>query len=141
MGRPRTTARDSKHAVRLKKSRRYESRNRLKRRQKSLKWARLHPIQAAALHRRGCLRKLGLTEEDYARLYAAQKGRCAICGRKETAQLRGTEKRLAVDHCHKTQKVRGLLCQRCNQSLGLMEENIGNLAQMIEYLQRYASLS
>ncbi|MFD4905010.1 endonuclease VII domain-containing protein [Kitasatospora purpeofusca] len=52
----------------------------------------------------------GLTSEDYQALFEAQDGACAIC--RETR--RG---HLAVDHCHKTEAIRGLLCQRCNGQL------------------------
>ncbi|WP_260988062.1 endonuclease VII domain-containing protein [Streptomyces sp. CFMR 7] len=52
----------------------------------------------------------GLTAEDYAKLLAYQGGRCAIC--RETRRTN-----LAVDHCHKTEAVRGLLCARCNGQL------------------------
>ncbi|MCZ0976200.1 endonuclease VII domain-containing protein [Streptomyces albulus] len=52
----------------------------------------------------------GLRPGEYDRLFAAQGGRCAICG--------GARKqRLSVDHCHKTQLVRGLLCRMCNGRL------------------------
>ncbi|WP_338781759.1 endonuclease VII domain-containing protein [Streptomyces sp. DG1A-41] len=52
----------------------------------------------------------GLSAEEYQRLFEAQGGRCAIC--QETRKTN-----LAVDHCHKTEAVRGLLCARCNGQL------------------------
>ncbi|MEU5957577.1 endonuclease VII domain-containing protein [Streptomyces sp. NPDC047525] len=52
----------------------------------------------------------GLTSEEYQRLLEAQGGRCAIC--RETRKTN-----LAVDHCHTTEAVRGLLCARCNGQL------------------------
>ncbi|MFG3582579.1 endonuclease VII domain-containing protein [Streptomyces sp. NPDC047990] len=52
----------------------------------------------------------GLSSEEYALLFAYQGGRCAIC--KETRRSN-----LAVDHDHKTEAIRGLLCQRCNGQL------------------------
>lgn len=52
----------------------------------------------------------GITSEEYAALFKAQEGRCAICRETRT-------KNLAVDHCHKTGAIRGLLCQRCNGHL------------------------
>lgn len=51
-----------------------------------------------------------LTNEEYQTLFEAQGGRCAIC--QETRRTN-----LAVDHCHKTEAIRGLLCQRCNGQL------------------------
>ena len=57
----------------------------------------------------------GISLDDYARMFTAQKGLCAICGK-------GPQKNhLHVDHCHKTQKVRGLLCSMCNGNLGWLE--------------------
>lgn len=51
-----------------------------------------------------------ITLEEYNALFAAQEGRCAIClGKRREA--------LSVDHCHKTNQVRGLLCRRCNGRL------------------------
>ncbi|MCX4685457.1 endonuclease VII domain-containing protein [Kitasatospora purpeofusca] len=52
----------------------------------------------------------GLSAEDYQALFEAQDGRCAIC-------LETRRTNLAVDHCHKTEAIRGLLCQRCNGQL------------------------
>ncbi len=52
----------------------------------------------------------GLSAEDYKSLLEAQEGKCAIC--RETRKTN-----LAVDHCHKTEAVRGLLCARCNGQL------------------------
>jgi Recombination endonuclease VII len=61
---------------------------------------------------RACLlKKYGLTIETYDLILAAQDGRCAIC------QCVPRTRRLAVDHCHKTNAVRGLLCTRCNHKL------------------------
>lgn len=60
--------------------------------------------------------KFGLTLEDYDNMLEYQKGVCAICGETNSS---GT--RLAVDHDHKTDEIRGLLCQRCNTHLGWYE--------------------
>ncbi|MCY0963017.1 endonuclease VII domain-containing protein [Streptomyces sp. H27-H5] len=52
----------------------------------------------------------GLSANEYQRLFEHQDGRCAIC--RETRKTN-----LAVDHCHKTEAIRGLLCARCNGQL------------------------
>ncbi|HLE80784.1 MAG TPA: endonuclease domain-containing protein [Dehalococcoidia bacterium] len=57
------------------------------------------------------LKRLGLTPADYEIFLEVQGGLCAFCGRVPT------HRRLAVDHNHKTGKVRGLLCYRCNRFL------------------------
>lgn len=56
------------------------------------------------------LNTYGLTAEDYQTLMDFQNGRCAIC-------LETRKTNLAVDHCHKTEAIRGLLCARCNGQL------------------------
>lgn len=56
-------------------------------------------------------RELGVTDAEYERMLAAQDGHCALCP--STPKTR----RLHVDHDHKTGRVRGLLCHRCNRGL------------------------
>ena len=61
----------------------------------------------------------GITVEDYERMVEAQGGVCAICGKSSQEANPGHWKeRLAVDHCHETGKVRGLLCNNCNAGIG-----------------------
>ena len=72
----------------------------------------------------------GMTTEQYDMLLKRQQGCCAICG---TAPR---TRRLAVDHDHKTGKVRGLLCKRCNHNLlGAAHDQIPLLRKAIAYLQ------
>lgn len=66
-------------------------------------------------------KRFGIDEEDYNLLLKLQNKRCAICGRREMAKVNGVVRRLAVDHSHKTGKVRGLLCSKCNGTLGWYE--------------------
>lgn len=72
----------------------------------------------------------GLSTKQYYDLFIEQNGRCLIC--KETSP----KKKLAVDHCHKTNKVRGLLCQSCNIALGLFKDNTTVLMNAVEYLSK-----
>jgi len=60
-------------------------------------------------------RKYGLEVADYEAMLAAQNGLCALCGGPPGKY------RMAVDHCHQTGRVRGLLCNGCNRSLGWVE--------------------
>lgn len=79
--------------------------------------------------------KYNITLEDYNNLFTKENGRCHICNLSESRKgTHGKIKRLSVDHCHKTGKVRGLLCQRCNSVLGYIEDNKNLLKQMIKYL-------
>lgn len=68
----------------------------------------------------------GLTLEDYERLISAQTA-CDICG--------ATGGRKNLDHDHKTGVLRGVLCTRCNLSLGASKDSIGLLEKMIAYLK------
>ena len=58
--------------------------------------------------------KFGLTIEQYNEIFESQNGVCLICGNIETRTRRGKPTRLAIDHCHISGKVRGLLCSACN---------------------------
>lgn len=73
---------------------------------------------------------------DYNKMLAAQNYVCAICGKPEKTihHVTNEPKALAVDHCHKTGKVRGLLCQRCNRVLGKVRDSIDLLDKMKVYL-------
>jgi hypothetical protein len=76
----------------------------------------------------------GVTVEWYNEQYEKQNGVCAICKRAETAKIRGKVVRLAVDHCHKTGKVRGLLCMQCNRGIGNLNHDARILQSALEYL-------
>ena len=68
-----------------------------------------------------------LPESSYNAMWLAQDGKCAIC-------RQVCIKALAVDHCHKTGKIRGLLCMRCNTALGMFKDDPALLLKAIEYL-------
>ncbi len=81
--------------------------------------------------RRGSLRRIGWTLEEYDRAFKKQNGLCAICG-----EVDMTHRRLAADHNHKTGKNRELLCQRCNTVLGRVYENTDLLHKLIKYIDK-----
>lgn len=76
----------------------------------------------------GPFAKLGLTVEGYDRILKAQGGKCALCGRPPKRI------RLSVDHDHKTGKIRGLLCFRCNYGIGWFQDDAKRLQGVAEYL-------
>ena len=84
--------------------------------------------------------RYGITAEQYAELFAAQGGRCAICGMEPCeGNTPSTWKhdRLAVDHCHDTGRVRALLCNECN--LIVKKRNDPTiLRKAVEYLIRHS---
>ena len=80
--------------------------------------------------RRRILRRYGLTIEEYDNMLSSQGGVCAIC-RKACASGR----RLSVDHCHITNKIRGLLCDPCNRGLGAFRDDIDRMKAATVYLE------
>lgn len=96
----------------------------------------LSPEQQAAYGREWTLRrKFGITGEDFARMLAAQGGVCAVCKKPETHTYpSGKVKELAVDHCHDTNVVRGLLCFNCNQGIGRFKDDPALLRAAADYL-------
>lgn len=91
----------------------------------SNKWNRLNP---EGVHRKRIKYLYGITTEQYDNLLKSQDGKCAICNSP------GNGIRLDVDHCHETKAIRGLLCRKCNQGIGLLGNNTGRLASAIDYL-------
>lgn len=75
--------------------------------------------------------RYGITNEQYQTMLESQNGTCKICKQHETMRGRG----LAVDHCHATGKVRGLLCGKCNQGLGSFRDNPELLGAAIQYIE------
>ena len=74
------------------------------------------------------LQKYGLSPEGYMELLRVQDNKCAICGSEPTRF------RLSVDHCHKTGKVRGLLCSSCNRGLGYLKDDQETVKKALQYL-------
>ena len=74
-------------------------------------------------------RYYGVTKTQYLDMLQEQGGVCAICKNADKYV-----ERLAVDHNHVTGQVRGLLCRRCNQALGALEDDVELLASAIDYL-------
>jgi hypothetical protein len=71
--------------------------------------------------------RYGITNEEWLAIDVAQGGKCAICG---------VSGKLVVDHCHETDRVRGLLCQPCNKLLGNAKDREETLLAAIEYLRK-----
>ena len=80
----------------------------------------------------GQIKKYGLSLNDYKSLLSEQNEVCAICG---GSQSNG--RRLAIDHDHSTGKVRALLCDSCNTTLGRVNESIELLQGMIAYIEKF----
>lgn len=86
----------------------------------------------------GLKRYYGIDLAKYQEMLLAQNGVCAICSKPETSVVNGKIKPLAVDHCHNSERIRGLLCARCNQAIGLLGEDVNILSNAIEYLRKHS---
>ena len=84
--------------------------------------------------RRHLSMKFGLTEDDYLKLLETQDHGCAICGSPTSVFGRNKDNRLAVDHDHKTGRIRGLLCGNCNIGLGQFKDDPLLLMAATRYL-------
>ncbi|RAJ70314.1 recombination endonuclease VII [Streptomyces sp. Amel2xB2] len=76
----------------------------------------------------------GINLTQYNAMLAEQEHRCALCGEKP-----GSDRRMHVDHCHATGKIRALLCHHCNLLLGNAKDSTDRLRQAIAYLDKHAS--
>lgn len=84
-------------------------------RKNDLKWQRIKKVY-------------GMSQEDVAKMLGAQKSLCAIC-------KDAIHESHHIDHCHRTGVVRGLLCSRCNQGIGLFRERLDILEGAAKYLR------
>ena len=75
----------------------------------------------------------GITLGEYNKMLEAQDHKCAICGQDETR----FQKKLVVDHCHETGKVRQLLCNMCNHGLGNFKDDVALMAEAIKYITKH----
>lgn len=75
--------------------------------------------------------RYGLEHETYLELLSSQGGGCAICGSIKTANKMS----LAVDHCHKSGRIRGILCDSCNVGISRFKDDPSKLLAAIEYLK------
>lgn len=92
--------------------------------------AKQDPEYMRAYKRKKKLESYGLTPEDYDQMLRDQGGGCAICMRPPG------DKQLAVDHCHDSGVVRGLLCFRCNFGLSWFAEDDKRLAKAAQYVSK-----
>lgn len=85
--------------------------------------------------------RYGISAAEYDRLCEqANVDGCAICGRKQALGSRWKDK-WHLDHCHSTNKVRGMLCGNCNRGLGQFQDNQEIMMKAIEYLKKHSETS
>jgi hypothetical protein len=85
----------------------------------------------------------GITLDQYNQMVVVQNNKCAICKQPETVVDKTTDKtkELCVDHCHVTNKIRGLLCNSCNRGIGNLKDNPTVCRAASDYLIFYSNLS
>ena len=97
----------------------------------------------------GLARNYNISLTEYAQMFASQNGVCAICNQPETGKIPGRKsdqpasrvRDLSVDHCHKTGKIRQLLCNACNHMLGVAKDNEEILLAAADYLRKHSGNS
>jgi len=103
------------------------------RREKNKEWIKNNPEKARRSRKNTTLKRLyGITLKQYETLLAKQGNVCAIC---KTNDPKG--KGFVVDHCHVTQKVRQLLCNKCNCAIGLLNEDPNLFDAAKKYLEQH----
>lgn len=98
-------------------------------RQRWQRWYKANKAQAAAASAlRYVRRKYKLTREQALRFMEQRNLGCQVCGSKV---------RPAIDHCHKTKTVRGILCQSCNMAVGYAMDNPEILEGLAKYIRKF----
>lgn len=92
-----------------------------------------YPEKVKEQKRKGHLKNtFSISIDEWNEMFSLQNGCCDIC----KLHASSFTKRLAVDHCHTTGKIRGLLCESCNLGLGKFKDNIEVLENAINYLNK-----
>ncbi len=122
-----------RHPERVKQSQlKYRLENRAVCNMRHRRWADENPVSLARSKFAARLRRYGIDVEDWARAFHRQRGCCAGC----CEPLRDGW-HTAVDHCHRTNRFRGLLCIRYNRSIGVLLESTRTLRRLADYLEAH----
>jgi len=109
--------------------------------QQSKTWRLNNPEKKVKANKqKGLKSRYGLSIDQYNQLLIAQNYKCAICNKPETAKHsdKNSIKALAVDHCHATGKIRGLLCDACNRAEGFLRGSPKLARKLAEYLELHS---
>lgn len=93
-------------------------------------------VRVSLLRQKHRLKAYHMTPQEYEERLLDQDGRCAICRQPETMMRLGTPRALCVDHCHKTGRIRGLLCAHCNHAIGKLGEDPALIRRAADYVER-----
>lgn len=95
---------------------------------KNKTWSKANPEKANRYKIKSKLKlRYKISIEEYDAMVVAQNNLCAICNQSQT------RRNLSVDHCHQTNRVRGLLCDKCNLALGMINDDL----TIVEGIKRY----
>lgn len=92
----------------------------------SKRWKDKNKAKVSAANRKY---RYGITNDEYLTLRKTQNGKCAICDEEA--------KELCIDHCHTTDKIRGLLCHPCNRGIGYLRDNEALLSKAANYIRNH----
>ena len=93
---------------------------------------RKRPYNKESARKSHLKRNYGLTEDGYNEMIISQNNSCLIC--KSSFE----DKKINIDHCHQTNKVRGLLCSQCNMAIGLLKDCSKIVYAMYKYLKLHS---
>lgn len=90
------------------------------------------PVEIKRKRKRAMVLKYhNITQKEFDSLLKIQNNKCAICGSPDWGRPSP-----CIDHDHSTGKIRGLLCNRCNRTLGFTEDSVSLLFKMAKYLKK-----
>lgn len=113
----------------------YYKNNKLRTKETCKLWVKNNPHKMKLYYKKQDLKKLyGLTIEKFNNMLREQNYNCAICAQHMS---NCTKKTLYVDHCHKTGKIRKLICGNCNSGLGMFKDRIDLLQLAISYIKEH----
>ena len=92
-------------------------------------------VDPAHRNRHQALARYGITPDDYDKMLAKQKGKCAACGSEDPKSRWGV---FHVDHDHETGDVRGLLCSPCNCALGFLQDDPVKVKKLLAYIRKFS---
>lgn len=102
------------------------------------RWRKLNPDKAKSTLLK---KQFGIGLNDYIEMFERQGGKCYICGIPGNvfSEKKNLSTTLVVDHCHKTGKIRKLLCYGCNTGLGLFKDNPAVLRRAAAYIKEHSA--
>jgi len=117
-------------------SKRYYQKNRNEiLRKRRVRWKKVYHEEPERFFSYWLRDKYGITLDQYNGTLKSQGGVCAICKNSETAERGGKVLRLSVDHCHRTNKFRGLLCCACNTAIAQLRHIPERARSAANYLE------